>query len=526
MAKKYNTHAINLGIRAAKVSSFITIGKGLSLIINFIMLIVIARLLGPTNYGIYYLTIAVATFIGSFGNFSIGTYLNEYIPKSIAQKKPENISIAIGDGTIAIFASGLILVIIGITFSGILSSYALHSASYSFLLSVAMFTILFNFAYSTYQSVLISLKNGRDASFSFILSSGIQIVLSVILVLLNFGAYGAILGYLSGLVFASIYEIAVIYRQSGMRFQIQGIKMRLKQMFTFSIPVTGSNIINTVVANFSVVFLGLFVLPNVVGLYGTASRIGAVIDVILGSISVVLIPLFAEAVADHKLRAHINELFYNSIYFSLLFAAPMVVYATVFARDIVLSLFGSSFGNAALYMQLISIGTLIGILSSYAPQLVIGSGNTKRILRYTLMVSAANIIALLALVPLFGVNGLIIATLFIGNITGDILYLNYIKRFNIRADPSKIKSSKITKVVIASMITGAIIFPITLINTHSLLRLALGLIALMLIYPILVVKLSGVTEKETELLSRVSRDIPAISYIMEVIINYTKSFLS
>ena len=86
-------------------------------------------------------------------------------------------------------------------------------------------------------------------------------------------------------------------------------------------------------------------------------------------------------------------------------------------------LFSSKYQSCTILLCCNSLGSTIGIISTYASNLQIGYGDTRRFMYYQLLAVAIQIVLLFALTPLLGVNGVLLALFVISQILIDIIYV-------------------------------------------------------------------------------------------------------
>lgn len=195
----------SLGKRMTHVASFLVAGKAISLIINLFTFVIIARLIGPSNYGIYTIIMAIAALFGGFGNPNITAYIAERAPKLISAGKLSEAKRLFGDTLVLSIIFGIILTTIALFLSPFLSSYSLHNLSYSLILDFAILTIFFSLIYSTLYYHILSLNKGGSLATSSVIHATSQGIFGIMLVLLGFGILGAISGFLLGLIIGNIF---------------------------------------------------------------------------------------------------------------------------------------------------------------------------------------------------------------------------------------------------------------------------------------------------------------------------------
>ncbi len=520
MLNNENKLTETLGKKMTNVASFIVAGKSISLIINLVTFIIIARYLGPSAFGIYTIIMSITALFGGFGNPNINSYISERIPKLISAKKTSEAKLVLGDTLFITIIFGIILTILVLVFSPSFSVYSLHNINYFFLLDIASVTILLALIYATLYYHILSLNKGGSLATSSIIHASIQGIFGVGLVLLGFGILGAILGFIFGLIVASLFEFYVLLKHLGFNFKLEGIFSRVKKILLFSKDMAYSNIISASISNFSVIFLALIVSSSLVGYYGIASRVGSLIDVFIGAISLAVLPMFSEAIYKEKQGANAGKLLYFSTYISLIFTTPLIIFLSVFSGEIIYIAFNTAYLGATQYMQLISIGILIGIFGSYGANFLITSSKQNKILKYTAISVLLQFIFLFILTPYFGVIGMIIATFYIGNISLSILYLNYFSKIGIN-----MHRGKLLRLLTANFLFAFLLIPISLIFSGAI-GLLIGVAAMFLLYPIFLGVMKALTNNDILVIKTVSESVPIFGKIIVSIANYASKFCS
>ena len=507
-----------LGARMTRVASFLVTGKFISLIINLITFVIIARIIGPSSYGIYTIIMSIISLFAGFGNPNLGGFISERVPKLISAKKPTEAKLVFGDTLLLTVFLGVALTAVAIASGSLLSTYALHNSSYTLTLDVGLLIILFSLLYYTLNYHLLSLNKGRSLAISAILHAVTQAVFGITLVFLGFGIIGAISGFLFGLIFGSAYELYAIKTSIGIKISLNNFSKRIKKILNFSKDLALSNILYMATSNFSVIFLGLIVSSSLVGYYGIASKIGSLIDVFVGAISLAILPMFSEAIYRKKQGANPGKLFYFSIYLSLLFGIPMITVVLIFAKEIILLSLYTSYLSAVPYMQLISIGIMIGIFGNYGTNFLISSSKQSKILKFTAITMLGEAISLFILTPIFGVLGMIIATVYVGSILSSVLYLNYLSKQGVI-----LHKNKLLLLLLSNLIFAAIILPLNYIPFPSI-GLLMGVILSFVLYPIIAGKLNAITKKDVEIIKKASAGVPIFGKILAYIASYTIKF--
>jgi O-antigen/teichoic acid export membrane protein len=520
-----------LGVKSAGVATYLFFGKIISTIIGAVMFVIMAILLRPVGYGIYTLAISIAGLIGTVGDLGTDVYFNRHIAKFAAEKKFKKISIALGDGMMAITLISIVLIAIGILIGKVFLTKMFSGNLDAFY--VALVSIFIVSLYNIQYNVLISFRDKKAVAISAVVNAAIQAIASISLVLIGFGPLGAVAGFVLGLSGAEVINIFSILKHSSIKFDIRGMFSRIKKMLSFSLPIAGSDMMSSAVGYLSVTVLGLMLVPTaIIGQYGVAGKVGAVIDVVSGSIGAVLISTFATALGSRKMKKDISNLYNYSVYFGMLLSLPVIIYVTVLSKSIVLAVFGASYSYVILYMPLIAIGILISTIATYSSSLVISIGKTKTVLKYTAIVSAVDIASFI-LIPLFRLFGeyataiaVIFAMYYIGSFVSMYLYIKYLKNNGI-----KISYNRFTRLGVASVAFAICLTPLFFLGSMHMPRLddlavaLLGALAMILLYPPIVAYSGAVSSKELDMLRNVGRKTPFIGAVINLMMRYASLFL-
>ena len=237
-----STAALSIGVRSAGFASFIFIGKILSLLLGAAMIIIVSRVIGPSQYGIYTLGTSLAGFVASFGAINAGAYLNRIIPKLEREGKRSSIGILIGDSVALFLVVSVLLILVCFILSGYIAQVVFGSSADAIYVYAAALAIAGIVIYPIVNTTLISVGTKAEVAWSTALQLAIQAVVSITLALLGYGALGVLVGYISGYTIASVITIAFIALRVRILVSLTGMLHRLKEMFSYSVVLTASGI--------------------------------------------------------------------------------------------------------------------------------------------------------------------------------------------------------------------------------------------------------------------------------------------
>lgn len=513
----------SLGSRSARTFSVLGIGRIIGLLIGILTIVIIARILGPANYGIYTLAFAFFTLMGSTNNFGFGVYLTKHLAEYGEKKDMEGFRKALASGYFSVIVVGMVITLVGIAVSGFLAS-SLHSTGITastFIIASAI--VVFFMLYGTSDYALIGLGKNAVAITVENLENVVLLVASVALVEMGYGPDGAIAGILISYVFAAILGTYLVlrysHRQTGKGLEWPTLE-QLRRAFEFSIPVAVSNFLGNAAASFGTLFLGLFVAASIVGNFGIANRANALFAVIYSTTAVTLLPTLTLAYdrSGGKTGGRGFAKIYNKVLiYSIIATVPIIAFFGVFSTPVIYLLVSQSFSTAPLYLTLMAFGIIINLAGTYITSLFVAKGKMKQLILYGLISALAQVIAVIALVPGFGAVGAIIAIFIIGGIFDSYLFLRGVgKVLKIRTEYKKLAMAFASNIVLSAL------FAIGLVLPGSILQLLYGVIVLLLAYPPLLVCFRAMNAKDVDSIKGAVEKLPFLSASLGPMLGYFK----
>jgi O-antigen/teichoic acid export membrane protein len=520
LAQKGKNDITSIGSKGAGVASFILLGKFIAIILTGISFIIVARVLGPSVYGVYTLIIGTMGVITATGSFGISTSINKFVSEYVHSNQRDKIGELIFNSLFPVFAFGLVIAVIIFVFGGYISTQILHTGSYSNLVWIASFYIMLSMLYDTAYGALVGF--GRRLASVQTVQSGTQAVVSVALALLGFGAAAPILGLELGLLLGFIAAILTITFREKIRIVPKIDLGHIKRILTFSLPIGISGFLGVVANNIGIIVLGVVSTTVVAGNFGIASKIAALLDLIIGSITMASISMFSAAFMTKDNHTLVPKLYSYAFYVALIFITPMVFYMSVLAKPFSYVVFSGLYKSGPEYIALVGLGILLWLLGNYASALLISAGRVKEVLKYNAVVFVAEIIAILLLVPKYTGLGLIISIYFVASlVTSVVFFLGVRSIFKV-----KLNLGKISRVLIANLVAAGIMeIPYLIFPTNFIFVLVVGFAIEIAVYPLLLGITGAVRKEDAKRLAMASKAVPMFGSIMNRFVDYTTIFV-
>jgi O-antigen/teichoic acid export membrane protein len=508
------------GIETAKNTSLYVGAQLASSLISFAVLIIAARVLGPSDFGIFIIAVSFATLLGFGGNLSFGAALRKMLPAAAGDTK--RIRSLLGNAFFFGSLTGLVITLIAFALSGAIAVYVYHDALLSLPLGIASIMIVLTVLFNVGLSSLVGIGRIKQAAISDLLYSTTQLAAVSILIYLGYGIPGAVAGMVFGFFAGLAAEILYLRKAIGGITTTISRKV-IGQMLDFSMPVFVSQISSMGFTNFAVLLLGVFVASSIVGNYGAALKLGVAFQVITASTSFIMLFSFSKVLqAKTRLSRHIKSIYASTVYYSFLFVLPMLAYLVSSARPFSYLFFSSAYTLTPAYFTVIAIGVTIDALEVYAGNLMLAYGRPRVYMRYQLAAIAICLVLMLALTPYLGVAGVLFPLFVVSPVLLGVVYCITLSRdFELT-----LHYRKLSALAIAALATAALAILLHLVlNYGGHVELVVNLLLVLLVYPPLAVLFRGIEENNIGFLRKFAQRLGPVSPLLRAVLSYTAFFV-
>ncbi len=451
-------------------------GLVLSTVISAVGTIIIARLLGPDNMGLYAIALAAPNLIATFRDWGVTTAMIKYSAESNSENNVSKIRSVFVSGLAFEIIVGLALSVLSFLLSQFLADFYGRPAIVQ-LIQIASLFILTGALVNTASAAFTGLEKMHLNSVMLIVQSLVKTALIIALVALGLGTLGAVIGFSVGVLFAGIIGVLLMYMMyrslpkptSGAIELMKTIKTMLKYGF----PISIGAILAGFLTQFNGTMMAIFVTDNsLIGNYSVALNFVVLITFFATPVTTMLFPAFSKLDAQ-KDKETLKNVFQYSVKYAALIVVPVTVMVMALAQPAIGTIFEDKYVQAPLYLALLSVTYLFSALGSLSTSSIInGQGYTKYNLKLTILAVIIGFPLSLALISQFGIIGLIAAST-IFSLPSFFLSLRFIKN-NFGVSLDWISSAKIT---LSSGAAGLLtFFVISLLPFSNPVKLAVGVI--------------------------------------------------
>jgi O-antigen/teichoic acid export membrane protein len=349
----------------AKGSLIMVVGFNIYNVGQLIYHFIVARLLGKASYG------DLATIITLLGVVAIiqmaaGLTIVKFIA---AEKKPAQINNFVK----WVFwwslwlAAGLGL--LTLIFSPVLVKFLNISQPQSvFLIGPILF---FFFLANSNRSILQGLFKFDHYVGSLLVESLFKIVLTVILILVGWKVFGAMVAFLFAIFLSFIVTVFSIkkYLKGG-----RGLRPEIKPLLLYSLPVLLQGIALTSMYSMDIVLVKHFFSPDQAGIYDSMAILGRIVFFGTAPITNVMFPLVAKR---HRDGEKYHTIFYSSLLLIIGIASFVTLAYFIAPKLIITLLLGKVYLEGAMILGWFGIVMLLLALAMLLTQFYLSIGKTK-----------------------------------------------------------------------------------------------------------------------------------------------------
>jgi len=504
------TISMSVAREAAEASFLIFVGNTLSSAILAVASIVIARLLGPSDYGLYSISLIAPSILLMFTDFGANSALVRFTAKFKSQGRGRSISGLVKTGIVFELATALLMLSVSLSFADLLATYVVNRPGIGPLIQVASFVILGNALFATAGSVFYGLGQMGKAAATSVLRSIVKVVAAPALIITGLGVLGAVTGHvLSSVVagiLASVVALGLCISQRREPNEDPGFTSNLTLMVRYGVPLYASGLAGGLLSQYQSVVLAWLV-PNAdIGNFSIAAAFTTLIALLTTPISTALFPAFSKLDPSRNGR-ELKGIFLHSLRYTVFLTIPASFFIAVASRDLVAVAYGPSYEQAPLYLAIYSVTFLFAGFFLVLDSFFNGIGRTDLSLKSTLIRLPVAVPLVPLLAWLYGVPGFICATII--STAFAIAYLAWVAH---QEYEMRFGLGRIIRILLASVLSSVPALGLTLLLPYPPeARLLLSAGVFVLVYLALSPVVGAVEHEDIENFMQMVKDIKPIS---------------
>lgn len=383
-------------------------GQVVSATSGAILTVVLTRLLDPDRYGLLFLAISVLMIINVYSELGIGRSTAKYIAE-YKETNPGQLRHILSFGFL--FNSGTIIIIcLALLFTHEHIAQLIGEPDLVLFLLLGVLFIAFSAILTFVRDTLQGFEAIEASAFVQVINMVARVIFAIGLVLIGYGAIGALIGYILAYLLASLVGLVYLYRSYYQRYTGETVESGLKRRIAeYTIPLTATNTANKLEKQVDTILVGFFIGPVEVAYYTLGKQVVQFIETPILALGFTLAPTF-EAQKAKGNPDTLARIYQKGLSNTLLLYIPAAAGLVLVAKPLVELVFGSEYLGAIPVLQILAIYTVLRSVTKLTGSGLdyLGRARERAIVRG---ISAVLNVALnLVLIPMIGAVGAAIAT--------------------------------------------------------------------------------------------------------------------
>lgn len=384
-------------------AAYMTAGSVAQKVISFAYFALIARYLGPSDTGKYFLALSLATIFVVFVDLGFTTAFIKEAAKDrqrLLRLLDTVLSAKVFFAVVAYVALNAATWLLG------------YSAELRLLVAVSGITMLFDSLHLTLYGALRSLGDLKYEAFSVPASQIATLAFGSFFLFFHFPLIYLIMAFTIPSAMNAVFAGAVLAKKYGIRPAMRFESGSFRALFALAWPFTIAAILARLYSYADTIILSKLAGDAVVGWYSIAHKVTFAFQFIPLSLTAALYPTVSEYFEKHS--GDVARVFEQSVKYLLLLSFPIAIGIALLAKPIVIAIW-PEFTSAILPLQILIVGLIFSFLS-FPIGAMLNAGN-RQATQTTIVgcVLALNVLLNLALVPSYGAVGSAISAL-LGNV--------------------------------------------------------------------------------------------------------------
>jgi O-antigen/teichoic acid export membrane protein len=376
---------------------------------RFGMAVLLARLLGADRYGLYNITLTIATLGSAFAVIGLDSALIRYVAvfsrRGDRQGLLGTLRVGIGLPMLVSGAAAAILLLLAGPIARLAGDVRLEP-----LIRIGAVLVP---AMVSNSLLAATLQGAQRIGWAVLAEQFAQptVRLAILLVLAAIGMTpeGALVASTLATLAATALLMWFVQRQVSLTGVTGPVRSEPGTMLRFSLPVYFSNLVNTFGGNLQTLLLGAMASVAKAGIFGIANQVMLVGAIFHSAVVQAAMPIFAE-LQDSEDRGRLHALYRTTSKWTFTLNVPFFLLA-ILMPEALLSIFGPDFTSGAPALTILAFASLTNAATGTSGAVLDMTGHTSvKLVNTTLSVGLAIVLNLL-LIPAMGVTGAAIASL-------------------------------------------------------------------------------------------------------------------
>lgn len=489
-------------------------GVVVELVISFVAKLLIARYLGPVDYGAVSLGLKLMTATSILVLVGLDSGIGRYLPRFDEPSRRRGVlksALEIALPVTILASVGLFLAADPVAIR-VFDDAAVVPVIRVFSV-VLPFTMVFRLAIGSVQGMEQSVPKVLIQNLTLPLT---RFLLIAVVVVYGLGAVAAAWAYGIAYVLAGSLGAYYLVRHTPLFTDAQPTSMH-RELLAFSAPLMITAAMLQVLSYLDTFFLGYFATTGVVGVYNVVYPLAQLLTVVLSAFGFIVMPVISSLDAEESV-AEMRRTYQLSAKWILLATLPVFLVVALFPEMVIRLTFGAEYDSGALALSALALGFFTHAIVGPNGNTLTSVGRTRLIMYDNIVVAVTNVVLNILLIPTYGLLGAAVAT----SISYGLLNALYTYQLYRETGIHPFTAGMVRPSVIAVAIVGVVYWLTTTFFVVTVPVLVVGFAAFLLLYALVVLRFGGIENEELVLLwsfeERFGVDLGPIKRIAEKIV--------
>ncbi len=490
--------------KVAKGAGIVFIGLVFGAAAAYLYRLLVARFLGPSDYGLFSLGISVLVVVSTLAKAGLPAGMARFIAFYKGRNDLSKVKGTIFFGYKFILITGAVSGLTVFLLSDWISVVIFNNPALSSILKAFSIAIPFNALLVLTEGNIRGFQEMKYKVLSYDIIHKI-LVLSFVLTAIwfGFGVVGASAGYALSFIFSTF---VAFYFLNNKIFSLFDKKVKAKSVYnkilSFSIPLMFAAILWSLMGQIDTLMLGGLSTSVQVGIYNAAFPTAFLLTLVLSSTEMIFMPLSSEMFAKNLMK-EIRSVFnvVTKWMFSITF--PLLLLMVFFSKPILRILFGAEYVTGATALSILAVGFFVASAVGPTGSTLQTLGKTKILLMNNIAILGIDIALNLYLIPIYGIIGAATATAIAFSLW-NILTLIEVHHYT---EVQPFRPAFLKPTFAASVSILAVYYTAKLISASSILSLAPLFIIFMVLYFLLLLLFKGFEREDIMILLEIEKKL-------------------
>jgi O-antigen/teichoic acid export membrane protein len=259
------------------------------------------------------------------------------------------------------------------------------------------------------QAIYSSKMEIDKIAYANIAAQVLSTILVAIFIYFNLSLKYVCLAYTSIYIFQSLIFLTTSKYKRYLKFRLI-CPLRVWELLKLSAPIAFVTLLGSLYVRIDLLMINLFLSKEDVALYSSAFHLQDYLILMANTIMMAVFPNFT-ALAKSNIN-EFKELYRQTINIFIYLFVPIAILIAYFAKDIVVAIYGSNFENSSNSLVILLLAAIFVWINCPSGSIFVSFNKQKIYVLSSILSLAANTLGNLILIPLIGIEGAALSTLF------------------------------------------------------------------------------------------------------------------